>query len=384
MDFTTEEHIAQLIFRYIQGCIPEEGLEELNTWRSASARHEALFQRMTSQKYLEESISRFVKTPAEKQANRKRLYRQMQPAKRALWQRPWVYAATIAVFFTIGGILLYPSPKDRRQPEILVSGRQGPVSQPVLILPNGEQINLKDESQAISGDLFTVTGDSLSYEAIPVSLDTPVYHTLRIPYGSEYLLTLSDHSFVHLNAGSELVYPVRFTGKQRKVYLKGEAYFKIRKDSIHPFVVLADQMEVKVTGTSFGIRAYPDENDIRTTLESGSVTVSGKTCHAALSTGKQAIFNKQNPALIVQEVNTDLYLGWKDGRLVYDNCPLEEILRDLGKWYVFDVIYKKQELRFHQFSLNMKRHGTIQGVLELLGNADDIHFEIKGHTVIVE
>jgi len=177
---------------------------------------------------------------------------------------------------------------------------------------------------------------------------------------------------------------VKFQGKERKVYLTGEAYFKVAKNTEHPFVVTAGELEVLVTGTTFGVRAYKDEKDIQTTLESGQVTVRVEGKSVKLVPNKQVLFNKSTMGLEVRDVDVDLYLAWVDGRLVYDNCPLEKILTDLGRWYNIDVFYSRDELRSYQFSLNMKKHEEFTQVLELIGKTGEVQFEIKDNTVIVK
>lgn len=388
MNFITEEHIARLIFGYCQNILTEEDTKELTDWRSASPEHEALFLRITSQAYFESSVQRFSKTPEENLRNWETLQAHMHPDKRIRWTKRWAYAAAAVILLSVGTAVLYHFRREIPSPEVRVAINRENSLHPVLILSDGKQINLRDtlsRSGLIdSTHSMTVNGDTLRYEPTGEVKNAIEYHTLRIPYGSEYLLTLSDNSVVHLNAGSELTYPVRFSGQQRKVYLKGEAWFKVQKNSDCPFIVSVNELDVTVTGTTFNIRAYEDEKEIRTTLETGSVSISGKDRHADLSPGHQAIFDKQTTDLSIREVNTELYLGWKNGRIIYDNSPLENILRDLGRWYAFDVIYRKQELRSSKFSLNIQRHESISRVLELLANADNIRFEINGHTVIVQ
>lgn len=388
MDYNTEQHIARLIFGYCQKILTDEEAKELRDWRSSSPEHEVLFQRMTSQAYLEKSFLRFSKTPEENLRNWKTLQAHMQPDKRIRWTKRWAYAAVAVILLSVGTTLLFHLRREIPSTEVRVAINQENPLYPILFLSDGKQINLRDtlsrSSLIDSTHSLTINGDTLRYEPTGEVTNAMEYHTLRTPYGSEYLLTLSDNSVVHLNAGSELTYPVRFSSPQRKVYLKGEAWFKVQKDSDCPFIVSANELDVTVTGTTFNIRAYEDEKEIFTTLESGSVSISGKDRQTDLSPGHQAVFDKQTADLYIREVNTDLYLGWKNGRIIYDNSPLENILRDLGRWYAFDVIYRKQELRSSKFSLNIQRHKSISRVLELLANADNIRFEIIGQTVIVQ
>ena len=383
-----EEHIARLIFLHIQGMTDNVQEKELNEWRSVSPRHEELFQRMLSSEHVEKSISRFVKTEEEEERGWWQLQQRARSGRSVRKIKWFPYAAAIVLILSVGGVFYFSG--DKEQTEILPIAKnevQVPGSRAVLILPDGRKVDLENEvlrsDLAQSDSLLLVSARSLKYRDIDSPDTTEIFHTLEIPRGGEYLLTLSDGTMIYLNSESTLSFPVKFQGKERKVYLTGEAYFKVAKNTEHPFVVTAGELEVLVTGTTFGVRAYKDEKDIQTTLESGQVTVKVEGKSVKLVPNKQVLFNKSTMGLEVRDVDVDLYLAWADGRLVYDNCPLEKILTDLGRWYNIDVFYSRDELRSYQFSLNMKKHEEFIQVLELIGKTGEVQFEVKDNTVIV-
>lgn len=384
-----EEHIARLIFLHIQGMTDNAQEKELDEWRSVSPRHEELFQRMLSSEHVEKSISRFVKTEEEEERGWRQLQQKARSGRSVRKIKWFPYAAAIVLILSVGGVFYFSG--DKEQTEILPIAKnevQVPGSRAVLILPDGRKVDLENEvlrsDLAQSDSLLLVSARSLKYRDIDSPDTTEIFHTLEIPRGGEYLLALSDGTMIYLNSESTLSFPVKFQGKERKVYLTGEAYFKVAKNTEHPFVVTAGELEVLVTGTTFGVRAYKDEKDIQTTLESGQVTVKVEGKSVKLVPNKQVLFNKSTMGLEVRDVDVDLYLAWADGRLVYDNCPLEKILTDLGRWYNIDVFYSRDELRSYQFSLNMKKHEEFTQVLELIGKTGEVQFEIKDNTVIVK
>lgn len=384
-----EEHIARLIFLHIQGMTDNAQEKELDEWRSVSPRHEELFQRMLSSEHVEKSISRFVKTEEEEERGWRQLQQKARSGRSVRKIKWFPYAAAIVLILSVGGVFYFSG--DKEQTEILPIAKnevQVPGSRAVLILPDGRKVDLENEvlrsDLAQSDSLLLVSARSLKYRDIDSPDATEIFHTLEIPRGGEYLLALSDGTMIYLNSESTLSFPVKFQGKERKVYLTGEAYFKVAKNTEHPFVVTAGELEVLVTGTTFGVRAYKDEKDIQTTLESGRVTVRVEGKSVKLVPNKQVLFNKSTMGLEVRDVDVDLYLAWADGRLVYDNCPLEKILTDLGRWYNIDVFYSRDELRSYQFSLNMKKHEEFTQVLELIGKTGEVQFEIKDNTVIVK
>lgn len=384
-----EEHIARLIFLHVQGMTDNAQEKELNEWRSVSPRHEELFQRMLSSEHVEKSISRFVKTEEEEERGWRQLQQKARSGRSVRKIKWFPYAAAIVLILSVGGVFYFSGDKEQnRNLPIAKNEVQVPGSRAVLILPDGRKVDLENEvlrsDLAQSDSLLLVSARSLKYRDIDSPDTTEIFHTLEIPRGGEYLLTLSDGTMIYLNSESTLSFPVKFQGKERKVYLTGEAYFKVAKNTEHPFVVTAGELEVLVTGTTFGVRAYKDEKDIQTTLESGQVTVRVEGKSVKLVPNKQVLFNKSTMGLEVRDVDVDLYLAWVDGRLVYDNCPLEKILTDLGRWYNIDVFYSRDELRSYQFSLNMKKHEEFTQVLELIGKTGEVQFEIKDNTVIVK
>ena len=384
-----EEYIARLIFLHMQGLADEMQERELHEWRTAAPGREELFQRMMSREYMEKRISRFVKTEEEEEKRWQEL-RSKRSSGHSVRRIKWIsYAAAIALCLSVGGIFYFFG--QERQPEVLSVVEhdiQVPGYRAVLVLPDGRKVDLDDEtsrSHLLGKDSsLLVKANSLEYRDINTPDTTEVFHALEIPRGGEYLLVLSDSTVIYLNSESTLSFPVKFQGGERKVYLTGEAYFDVKKDTERPFVVVAGGLEVLVTGTTFGVRAYEDETDIQTTLASGNVTVRAEGKSVKLVPNEQALFDKSTMKLVVRDVDVDLYLAWADGRLVYDNCPLEKILADLGRWYNMDVFYSRDELRSYQFSLNMKKHEAFTEVLELIGKTGEVQFEIKDNTVIVK
>ena len=150
------------------------------------------------------------------------------------------------------------------------------------------------------------------------------------PHGAKTNFQLPDGSIVWLNSGSELSFPSAF-GETRPVTLTGEAFFEVGK-SAEPFIVSTNYGEVEVQGTSFDVKAFPGEG-LQTTLVEGAVKVketnSGK--EVALRPGQQANFS--GGKMIVEEVQTDLFTSWKDGKLIFRDEQLPSVTKRLERWY---------------------------------------------------
>ena len=385
MNIKTQRHLSRLIFRYLRDQLNEEESRELERWRAASEAHELLFRRLLSSAHWQRSIGRFVKNESDTQSEweiiRQRTVGRDRGKRMIRWYR---YAAAIFLPLLIASgyfIKLSHTPQEKTLVSVpFIPGK----SHAVLELADGTSIDLGETAVRgqMQGGHWEVRSDSLKYceEGVKGGEE---YHTLKVPRGGEYTLVLAEGSKVFLNAESSLKYPVLFSGDLRKVKLEGEAYFEVKRNPEKPFVVDIGGMQVNVLGTTFGIRAYADEREIRTTLVSGRVNVSAGKQVYELKPSEQAVFDKQTEAVKVAAVDTELFVGWKDGRLVFDNCSLERILKDLGRWYSFEVFYATSAAKEIPFSLNIRKHEKFAQVLELMQSTGKIQFEINKNTVIV-
>ena len=384
-------NIFQIAAKYaanLMGIATPEEREALENWKQESVWHTNLAERLDQEEDFKENqqlLERFSVTEAWKKME-KNLDKAM--GRRAGGRRWWKYAAVILVM--LGGGFWYFQMKTAVpvKPPLIVqqsipSGRRSAK----LTLGNGKVVKLVPDGRftlaEMDGTVIQKDSTGIDYRQIGVGEDTLVYNQMETLTGMEYTLTLSDGTRVYLNAESRLKYPVVFRGTERVVELSGEAYFKVKKNPACPFFVEVKPLEVEVTGTTFGIRAYPDETDVLTTLETGTVRVRNGEAEVNLSPDRQAIFDRSTTTLSVGEVDTDLFLAWKDGRIIFDDCPLEKILAEIGRWYDLDIFYAREEVRSYRFSLNIKRHETFGEVLKLLEAAGQFGFEVNGNTIVV-
>ena len=204
-------------------------------------------------------------------------------------------------------------------------------------------------------------------------------------FGTRSKFQLSDGTTVCLNSGSKLIFPVEFKGKSRKVELQGEAYFEVFHNPLKPFVVKTSDLNVKVLGTVFNLQAYPESNEISTTLVHGKVILerelSGVTTQIAeLKPLDRAIFNLSGKMITIKsEEDLDKYIAWKDGKLVFFNDPIENVAEKLGNWYNVKVKINKEELKRFRFTATFTDE-PIEQVLELLSKSSPIKYQLKKAT----
>lgn len=203
--------------------------------------------------------------------------------------------------------------------------------------------------------------------------------------GERKVISLEDGTKVWLNVASTIRYPESFQREQiRELYLDGEAFFDVAEDKEKPFIVRTDAVQVKVLGTSFNVKSYKKESEIQTTLIKGKVTVESIDDEPKLVTlapNQVATYHRSSKKIVLDnQPDTDMFSGWKDGRLIFDNTPLGTIVLALERWYNVKItVDDEKSLRCH-FSAKIENL-TLREVLELFKVSDGIEYEIDGQNV---
>lgn len=182
---------------------------------------------------------------------------------------------------------------------------------------------------------------------------------------------LPDGSTGWLNSGSTLKFPVKFRGPQREVELSGEGFFNVVKDPENPFVVKTSDMNIMALGTRFNVLAYPDDKTCEITLESGKVVVekireSGEPVKLAeLQPNHQLVILRKTGIINTKEVVVEKYTSWKEGKLVFRNDPMNEVVKRIGRWYNVEIDLKDKELESYRYRATFENE-TFSEVLKLL------------------
>lgn len=254
---------------------------------------------------------------------------------------------------------------------------------PVLTTSDGEEIELG--VNADKGVLATMGVNVKSKEMTLTAnaADTPDRLTLTIPRGQTYKITLSDGSEVWMNNDCRLVYPNYFTGKERRVKVEGEAYFKVAPDAKHPFIVEANGIEAKVLGTEFNVRSYGNA-DTHVTLIKGKVAVRTDASHEAVLTPGQDAQLNDDGSLGIADVDIDSYLYWRDGYFYFDNVALENIMQDIGRWYNLNVVFANNDVRNYHLHFLADKRGGIEHVIKLLNGMGKVNVTLKDNTLTIK
>ncbi len=238
---------------------------------------------------------------------------------------------------------------------------------------------------------------------------------VSVAYGSKSTIELPDGSMVVLNSGSKLTYPINFGKDNRTVFLSGEGFFEVRKNSKWPFFVKTSGITIKVTGTKFNVKAYPDEYLTETTLVSGSVEILKDEKEgvpkllAKLKPNQKAVFNRGNVQIenIQKEINglksqekttsvpvkaiiniekvvkTEEVTCWKNNVLVINNEKLSDLSKKLERWYNVEILLKNDALANIRFSGKFDKE-TIQEVLNALMFIQPFRYEINQNKITIQ
>ncbi|MFV0566317.1 MAG: FecR family protein [Flavobacteriaceae bacterium] len=264
-------------------------------------------------------------------------------------------------------------------------------SQAELILSNGKVLSLQDTLEAPIKDHGTLANNAkgvLHYDKETTTEKIePKTNTLRVPRGAEYQLVLTDGTKIWLNSDSELTYQVPFTDNQRRVTLKGEAYFNVAHDKDKPFIVSASNQDVQVLGTAFNISAYPENRHITTTLVEGRVKanfahIATETPEYILTPNEQLVYKTNTKQITKQTVDVYPFVSWKDGRFVFKNEPLESFFKTLGKWYDVDVVITDESLKPIRFTGDLPRYNNMQNILKIVEAEMSVQIKVENNKTI--
>lgn len=348
-------------------------------------------------------------TIAQKIAQRVNIHEQKRKRVKVITLVRWTAAATLAA--ALAGItwLSWGPGQSTRQASSQVATAgvvhdKQPASQgATLTLADGSIVeidSLTNGNIATQGNMQVIKKDGqVIYTAPANSANTTgtavAYNTMATPRGRQFKLILPDGSKVWLNAASSIRYPTAFTGTDRQVTITGEAYFEVEKMTNKPFKVsfhtpAAGSGEVEVLGTHFNINTYADESASRTTLFEGSVAVRPVDTASTLpmvalklTPGRQAVLYRKAGQANLQafDADPDAVLAWKNGRFRFHDATIQNIMRQVARWYDVDIIYSKT-IPEKRFTADLSRHTRLSDFLKVL-ELSGFRFTIDAKTLTV-
>ncbi|HEY1201309.1 MAG TPA: FecR domain-containing protein [Niastella sp.] len=398
------EHLTDLLIKHLQGSLSQPEQEQLDHWVQQSDRNRRLFATVNDEEQIRQLVLLYAST--ETTGNNEAIIlskirqeiiasQPLVPVRKmhGLWR--WSSVAAIVLVVVGAAYFIMNKGKSNTTPVVKTAdippGRDGAI----LTLADGTHIVLDSMGNGVvatqNGAQVTLKDGSLTYGKDAGST-TPVYNILRTPNGRQFQLLLPDGTKVWLNAASSIRYPTVFTGNERSVDVHGEVYFEVAKNASMPFrVYIANAAGgpggtvIEVLGTQFNVNAYENENAVKTTLVEGSLKVLNVPGNVnkgsvVLTPGKQAVITTDSQ-LKVADADVDKVVAWKRGIFNFEDASLEEVMRQIERWYDIQVVYEKNVPDI-KFGGKMSNDVSLQGLLKSLQESD-VHFRLEGRKLIV-
>ncbi|PWV45404.1 FecR family protein [Chitinophaga sp. S165] len=298
------------------------------------------------------------------------------------WRRMAV-AAAVVLFVAAGAYYLLHRKPVQHMAAATLKDISPASNKATLKLADGSTVTLDSAGRQVlqqGGATVQQSGGQIVY--VVKNNNEPLrYNTLTTPRGGQFKVKLPDGTDVWLNAASSLRYPTVFSGGERRVEVTGEAYFEVASLAEKPFRVSVNgQTEIEVLGTHFNVNAYLNERSLQTTLLEGSVRVKQGNEKIILQPGQQARVGQQDNTTqqltLVKDPDIEKVMAWRHGVFNFDGATLEEVMKQLERWYDIDIVYEKgiPDIRFGG---ELNKNINLQDLLVILEKTE-VHFRLEG------
>jgi hypothetical protein len=300
----------------------------------------------------------------------------------------WWIAASVALLVGLSSLFFFQVFNKNASIEYKSFARIQPQGNEVkLILSDHTEKLIQSKDPAIeynrNGEILV---DSESLSAVPdhgKNETGEAFNQLVVPKGKRSSLTLSDGTRITLNSGSRVIYPVIFGKKTREIYIQGEMYLQVSGNPDWPFVVVTDQMKVKVLGTEFNVKAYPDETNSSVVLVKGSVQAIVRSGKIVMKENEMLTLSGQTGETSVKKVDVLEYVSWKDGWMYCNNERMESVARKLSRYYDIRVTFQDPQVRDLMVIGKLDLKSEYRQVFDVLGYIASVKYtETDGNIII--
>ncbi|MGN6416977.1 MAG: FecR family protein [Pseudobacter sp.] len=399
-----KQQLIGLLTGHLRDDLTDQDQEQLNNWIDASERNRLLFESIDDEEQLRSLVLLYFQ---EKTENNEELILQKirtgmstLPAITPVRKMPslWKWVAAVAVVTAGIGFYFLDIRENKKEGTLagnsaeILPGKEGAI----LTLADGTKMVLDTLGNGViaseNGTQVLLQNGSLSY-AQNATEGEAVTNVLSTPKGRQFRLVLPDGTKVWMNAASSLRYPTIFSGNKRQVRVTGEVFFEVAPNHLQPFLVDIDnKAQVEVLGTQFNVNAYSNEKNIRTTLVDGSIRIRAgagydTSSFKVMKPGEQAQSSLSEQAnlqgvKVVNNVNIEKVIAWKKGLFNFEDASLEEVLRQIERWYDIEVVYEKGIIPDIIFGGKFSNDVSLEGMLRSLKESE-VNFRMEGRKLIV-
>ncbi|MCD0490071.1 FecR family protein [Pedobacter sp. MC2016-14] len=403
--FNIDFRIPQLLAGHFSNALSDLEEEELKLWINASSENLLYYNQFKDEQVIANKLQQFQELSDEMEVVvwNKTLQKlgdvhpqneipNLDKKVKKLWARIAVAAAIALVVGTLA-ILLNVFQHPRTKQNLVATDGYNDIAAvktaATLTLANGRKIIL---SNAANGKLATEAGVSISkttdgqliYSVIPTENDNGnSFNTLLTANGEQYQIILPDQTRAWLNAASSITYPTSFANtKRREVTIKGEIYFEVAKDKVHPFIVKTNTQSIQVMGTHFNVNSYDNEPVVKTTLLEGAVTVFTNKDKVILKPMQESI-NRGGKLAVEDADDADEAIAWKKGYLQFNDENLESVMRKISRWYDVEIVFVGKPGN-QKFNGIISRSKGLKSAIKIIEAAGNVNFKMEGRKLFVK
>ncbi len=322
------------------------------------------------------------------------------PVRRVHSLRKWSWAAaSVLLLLLVGAYFRNNNNKTAPAGKLvktidIAAGKDGAI----LTLDDGKQVVLDSMANGVvasqNGIQVELKNGLLTYNHTGKDPGQIVYHTMSTPKGRQFQVTLNDGTQVWLNSASSIRYPTVFAGMERKVQMTGEVYFEVRKNAKMPFRInVNNKAEIEVLGTHFNVNGYENEKSLNATLIEGSIIVVALSPdhqpkqNLVLQPGQQAQIapgqqtQEADPIRLINNADIEKVMAWKNGLFNFDDASLDEVMRQLERWYNIDVVYENGVPKTQYYG-KINKQNNLQELLHIL-EKNEVQFRLENGNKLV-
>lgn len=379
-----------LIHKFLNNSISAKEKEDLKLWVNASSSNMILLKKEIKKYGLKKELNFNVDEAQQK------FFAQIKPQQNTKTQyNLYKYAAAIIGLIIAFGFVInnYISTSEdtiivnKEAANIITKGDI------IITLADGTQKIINTQNNAVIKDvdgntIASKNANTITFTETKTSITKKeTYNKIYIPFGEKLKILLSDGTQVWLNSGSTFRFPQEFNSlsKNRLVYLDGEAFFDVTKNKEKPFIVNAQEVNIKVLGTQFNLSSYTSDKTVVTTLVEGAVNVFETDTpenELELKPNFQATYSKNKNSFSKKQVDTDIYTSWMNGKLIIDGLQFSAILKKLERLHGVSIINKAENLN-HEIYKGEFENENISTILKTIALSTPFKFSIDQNTITI-
>lgn len=313
----------------------------------------------------------------------------LTPSPKIRYINIWMAAASVILIIGISAGVQYWTSENRDAP---VNYPSMVITEPVgndvkLILSDNSEKRFTKKDPAIkynkNGKILVDTVTLANEMSNPGKQDEEAFNQLVVPKGKRSSLTFSDGTRIYLNSGSHVIYPVIFNKKLREVYIRGEAYLEVAHDDSWPFIVKSDHLNVKVLGTDFNIKSYPDEANSSVVLVKGSVQAIVNSQKTVMKESELFTLDNATKKTSLEKTNVLEYVSWKDGWMYCINERIDNIAKKISRYYDVTIQFNDEKVKNITLTGKLDLKAEYQEILNVISFIAPVDYQIINGKIIL-